>query len=57
MAKRPDMMRRFKAILAEEKRALRMKEHARKASELYAEKRFDEADRELGKAERLMRKR
>ena len=58
MAKKPpDFMKRFKAVLKEEERkikdAKRMKEHARKASELYAEGKVTAADRELRKAEKL----
>lgn len=56
MLKRPDFMKRFRAILAEEKRVLKAKEHARKASEHLAHDRTEEADKELRKAERLIGK-
>lgn len=61
MAKRrPDFMHRFRRILREEERKIaeskRMQTHARKASELFAAGKIEEADRELKRAERLLKK-
>lgn len=61
MPKAPlDFMKRFRAVLVEEERALadreraaQMKKHARVASELHAAGKLAEADAELRKAEAL----
>lgn len=49
--KRPNFMKRFRAILREEEHKLadakRMQEHAQKASEFYAAGRIEEAEQEL----------
>lgn len=58
--KRPNFMKRFRAILREEEHKLadakRMQEHAQKASEFYAAGRIEEAEQELQKAERFLKK-
>lgn len=56
MKRPPNYSKRFQAIRRAVERARKMHAHSRNASDFYAHDQFEEADRELKKAEKLLRK-
>lgn len=56
MKRPPNYSKRFQAIRRAVERARRMDAHSRSASDFYAHDQFEKADKELRKAEKLLRK-